>query len=183
MNNEVVLIIIELLILLAVLLLGFFILCMSALAFVGAPWVPTKTKVAQEMFKIAQVKPGETVVDFGCGDASLLIVAAKQFRAKGIGYDFNPALCHVARIRAWIARVSDRLEINRANFFKIDFPPADVIACYLLPEVQAKLEPLLLKAYPTGTRIVAHDFKYPSLKLEKQTRLSSGETVYLYLVP
>ncbi len=175
--------IIEIILLIAIMPIVFFVLAMALLSFFGVPWVATKARVARAMFELAQVKPGETVVDFGCGDASLLITAAKEFKAKGVGYDFNPVLCVWARLRTRLAKVSDRIEIRCQNFFKIDLPQADVIACYLLPGVQEKLEPHLIKAYPSGTRVVAHAFKYPSLKLENKTRLPSGEAVYLYRIP
>lgn len=181
--SETLATIIVILMLLAILPIVFFVLCMSILSLIGVPWVPTRARVAREMFKVAQVKPGETVVDFGCGDASLLIIAAKEFGAKGIGYDFNPALCCFARFRIFLARVSDQIMIKRKNFFKATLPQADVVACYLLPAVQVKLEPHLIKAYSSGTRVVTHAFEYPSLKLEKQTQLPSGEAVYLYRIP
>tara|TARA_Y100000031_G_scaffold142879_1_gene172834 strand:- start:724 stop:1260 length:537 start_codon:yes stop_codon:yes gene_type:complete len=152
------------------------------LPFFGVPWVPTSNKMSRRMFELADLKAGETVVDFGCGEGALLIVAAKEFGANGIGYDHNPTLVLLGRLRARLAGVSDKVKVEQGNFFKLDMPPADLVACYLFPEVQAKLEARLIEAYPSGTRVVSHDFQYPSLKLEKQKKYKKS-TVYLYRIP
>jgi precorrin-6B methylase 2 len=34
------------------------------------------------MLKLAEIKPSDTFYDLGCGDASLLILAVKEFNAK-----------------------------------------------------------------------------------------------------
>jgi len=164
-----------------VLTVAIFVLLMI-LPFFGVPWVPTSQRVGRQMFELAGLKAGETVVDFGCGEGALLIVAAKEFGANGIGFDHNPTLVLLGRIRARLASVSDKVKIKQGNFFKLDMPAADLVACYLFPEVQAKLEARLLEAYPSGTRVVSHDFRYPSLKLEKKKKFKKS-TVYLYRIP
>lgn len=168
--NEAWLLIIELLFLLLAIGVLVFISTTTYLAITGVPYVPTGKKAAQRMFELAELKAGETVVDLGSGDGSLLIVAARDFGAKAIGYEFNPWLCLIARLRIRLAGVSDQVEIRRANFFKADLPQADVIACYLLNDVQKKLEPRLIEFYPTGTRLISHGFSSPNLNLIKEEK-------------
>lgn len=148
------------------------------------PWVPTGSKIGRKMFELAELKPGETVVDFGCGNGSLLIMAVKNFQAaRGIGYEVDPILRWYGRLRARWNNVADKIELRSGNFFKLQsFPPADVIACYLFPDTQAKLEPLLKKHYPSGTRVISRTFLYPSLPLIKTNEVK-GEHLYLYLIP
>lgn len=148
------------------------------------PWVPTGSKIGRKMFELAELKPGETVVDFGCGDGSLLITAVKDFQAeRGIGYEVDPILRWRGRMRARWHGVADKIELRGENFFKLQsFPPAEVIACYLFPETQVKLEPLLKKHYPSGTRVISRTFLYPTLSLIK-TDEAKGEHLYLYRIP
>lgn len=148
----------------------------------SVPWVPTPRKIGRKMFEMAELKPGETVVDFGCGEGSLLLTALKEFDAKGIGFELHPALRFAARIRAVLTGVSKNLTLHTGNMFKVDLPDADVIATYLFPEYQEKLEPLLKKHYPSGTRVVCRTFKYPTLPLVKKEQFGK-ETLYLYRLP
>ncbi|MFA6132326.1 MAG: methyltransferase [Patescibacteria group bacterium] len=150
---------------------------------VSVPWVPTRGKIGKKMFEMAELKPGETVVDFGCGDGSLLLTAVKNFNAaKGIGYEHHPGVRWLGLLRAKIAGLSDKIDLRGGNFFKAELPKADVIATYLFPETQQRLEPLLKKYYPSGTRVISRTFKYPSLPLIK-TDEARGEKLYLYLIP
>jgi len=134
------------------------------------------------MLKLADVQPGQTVLDLGCGEGSILFVAAKKFKAKGIGFDNNLALVLIGRWRARFAGLSGQVQIHHGNVLKKQLPKADIITCYLLPEFQIKLEPRLLKAYPSGTKIVSHAFKYPNLKLLKTGQVGKVK-LYLYQVP
>ena len=150
--------------------------------FFSAPWVPTNKKVGRKLLKLAKIKPGETIIDFGSGDAALLILAAKEFKAKGIGIEHNFVMCLVARIRLRLSGLSDQVKIIRGDFTKVDLPQADVIVSYLFPQVQAKLEPFLIQSYPSGTRLVCHAFRYPNLKLIQEIE-DKKDFLYLYQIP
>ncbi|MFH1314923.1 MAG: methyltransferase domain-containing protein [Candidatus Uhrbacteria bacterium] len=177
---------------LILILLCFFLLaCLFALFFGlsviyscigGVPWVRTKPKISQVMLEMADVQPGQTVLDLGCGEGSILFVAAKKFKAKGIGFDNNLALVLIGRWRACFAGLSDQVQIYHGNVLKKQLPKADIITCYLLPEFQVRLESHLLKTMPSGTKIVCHAFKYPNLKLLKTSQVDKTN-LYLYQVP
>lgn len=165
-----------------VIIFAFVMLTLMVMAIVSVPWVPTPRRIGRKMFEMAELKPGETVVDFGCGDASLLITAAKEFGARGIGFELHPVLRWVGLLRARLAGVSDRIDLRGGSFYRVDLPEADVIATYLFAEVQAKLEPRFKEHYPSGTRVIARTFRYPTLPLVKTERLG-GENLYLYRIP
>ncbi|MFH1142490.1 MAG: methyltransferase domain-containing protein [Candidatus Uhrbacteria bacterium] len=148
----------------------------------GVPWVRTKPKISQAMLEMADVQPGQTVLDLGCGDGSILFVATKEFKAKGVGFDNNLALVLIGRCRAWLSGLGDQVEIYHGNVFKTRLPKADIVTCYLLPEFQVRLESHLLKTLPSGTKIVSHAFKYPNLKLLKTSQVDKTN-LYLYQVP
>ncbi|MBI4598636.1 methyltransferase domain-containing protein [Candidatus Uhrbacteria bacterium] len=147
------------------------------------PWVPTPPRIGREMYKLIGLKPGERVLDLGCGDGSLLIAAAKEFGATGVGYELHPVLRWAARLKANLAGVGDRVEFRGGNFFRVDLPDTDVIASYLFTEVQAKLEPVLRKRYPNGLRIVSRTFPYLWLSPATASVPCGKETLYAYRLP
>jgi len=54
--------------------------------------VPSPQPVVERMLEAADVKPGETVFDLGCGDGRILITAARDFKAKGVGVELSGEL-------------------------------------------------------------------------------------------
>ncbi len=159
-----------------------FLLSLVIYAIFTVPWVPTGRKIARRMYELVEVKPGERVLDLGSGDGALLITAAKEFGAQGIGYEFHPGLRFLARVRARLAGVADRVEFRGQNFFHATLPDTDVIATYLFSEVQQRLEPILKARYPSGTRLVSRTFVYPTLPLVKSETME-GERIFVYRLP
>lgn len=153
----------------------------------GAPkpdvvYVPTNEKVVDAMLKLAKVTKGDTVYDLGCGDGRIVITAAKEFGASGIGIEINRELIKLAGENARQARVADRVKFLEADLFKTNFSRATVVMLYLSPGVNLKLRPQLLKQLKPGTRIVSHDFDMGDWKPEQTIKLTDA-TLYLWTVP
>src|SRR5262249_43933120 len=55
-----------------------------------APFVPTSNAVVQAMQKLAGTGPADVVYDLGSGDGRIVITAARDFGARGVGIDINP---------------------------------------------------------------------------------------------
>ncbi len=123
-------------------------------------YVPTPHRMVQAMLAAADVKLGETVYDLGCGDGRIVIAAAKQYGARGVGFDLNVELVQVARAGAAAAGVRNLATFRRANIFSVDLSPADVVTLYLLRELNLKLLPQL-KALKPGARVVSYEFDIP----------------------
>ena len=88
----------------------------------------------------------------------------------------------LAKIRALIVGVFDRVTFVHKNFLRAEkFPRADVILCYLFPEVNEQLEPLLKHNFPSGTRVVSRTFLFPTLTLVSFTEVKE-EKIYLYKI-
>jgi SAM-dependent methyltransferase len=135
--------------------------CLAGCAFAQGdtevPFVVTPDHVTREMLKLADVKPGDYLIDLGSGDGRIVIVAAKHFGARGLGVEIVPALVDKSRDNAIKAGVADRAEFRVQDLFATDLSGATVITMYLLPEVNLQLKPRLQKLKP-GTRIVSHDW-------------------------
>ncbi|MBL8215876.1 MAG: 50S ribosomal protein L11 methyltransferase [Bryobacterales bacterium] len=144
------------------------------------PYVPTPDVVVQGMLKLADVKAGETVIDLGCGDGRIVVTAAKM-GAKGIGYDLNPERLREANENARVAKVTDKVQFIEKNLFEADIKSANVVTLYLLPSVNEKLKPRLLKELKPGTRIVSHSFSMGDWKPVKEQEVD-GRRIYLWIV-
>jgi SAM-dependent methyltransferase len=135
------------------------------------PYVVTPMEIVERMLRMAEVGPGDSVIDLGSGDGRIIIESAKR-GARGLGVDLDPNLVRLATENARKAGVSDRARFETRDIFETDLSGASVVAFYLLPDFNAKLMPRLLKLKP-GTRIVSHDGGIgtwpPDEKLEMRT--------------
>src|SRR5215207_1935913 len=89
-------------------------------------WVTPDARV-RGMLELAKVGPGDTVYDLGCGDGRIVIAAARDFGARGIGVEIDPVLVREARENARKAGVADKVEIRQGNMFEVDLSPASVV--------------------------------------------------------
>ena len=146
------------------------------------PYVPTPPEVVQGMLKLADVKKGELVIDLGCGDGRIVVAAAKDFGARGIGYDLNPERIKEAKENAEKAGVSKQVQFIEKNLFEADIHEANVVTLYLLPSVNEKIRPRLLADLKPGTRVVSHAFDMGDWKPDKQIEIN-GRRVYFWVIP
>jgi SAM-dependent methyltransferase len=146
------------------------------------PYVPTPDAVVDGMLKLAGLKAGDTVYDLGCGDGRIVIAAAKTFGAKGVGVDINPVRIAEARANAKKAGVEDKVTFEENDLFKADIGNATVVTLYLLPSVNMRLKPKLLKELKPGTRIVSHSFDMGDWKPDRD-QVVDGARIYLWTIP
>src|SRR5712692_1481098 len=59
---------------------------------VEVPDVRTPPEVVVEILRLAHVGPGDTVYDLGSGDGRIVIAAARDFGARGVGVELDPDL-------------------------------------------------------------------------------------------
>lgn len=145
------------------------------------PYVPTPEAVVQRMLELAKVSKNDLIYDLGSGDGRIVITAAKQYGAQGIGVDIDPDRIREANENARKAGVIDRVQFLQQDLFKTDISKATVVTLYLLPEVNLKLRPTLLKLKP-GTRIVSHAFDMGDWKPERVEQVD-GRYIYYWVVP
>ena len=138
------------------------------------PYVTTPPDVVDKMLEVAQVEPGDYLIDLGCGDGRIVISAAKR-GAWGHGVDLDPERISEARANAKRADVSDRVMFLKEDIFHTDFSRANVITMYLLGTVNLKLRPRLLTQLEPGTRVVSHDFDMGDWKPDKHVTLSEDD--------
>jgi cyclopropane fatty-acyl-phospholipid synthase-like methyltransferase len=116
----------------------------------------------------------DIVYDLGCGDGRILISAAKDFGARGVGVDFDPERIKEAKAGARKAGVGDLLAFRIEDATKTDFSGATVLALYLLPESLELLRPRIEQLLQPGARVVCHDYPVPGWK----DRQAGSATLY-----
>ena len=144
-------------------------------------FVPTPEDVVDEMLKIANVTGKDVLYDLGSGDGRIPITAAKKYGTRGVGIDIDPERIKEANENLKKAGVGDKVKFIQGDLFQQDLSQATVITLYLLPALNVKLRPTLLKLKP-GTRIVSHDFDMGDWKPDKQVKVGT-RNVYFWTVP
>jgi SAM-dependent methyltransferase len=122
------------------------------------PYVPTPEAVVERMLEMAKVRGGDLLYDLGCGDGRIVIMAAQKYGARGVGYDIDPQRIAESNENAKKAGVTDRVRFVRGDLFAADLSDASVVTLYLLPAVNLKLRPKLLRELKPGTRVVSHNY-------------------------
>lgn len=120
-------------------------------------WIPTPEGLIDKMLTAANVTHQDKVFDLGAGDGIIAITAARKYNAQSVGIEFNPDMAQFARRKVAEAGLNDKVRIITGDIFQEDFSSATVVTLYLMPHLNMKLRPTLLKMKP-GTRIVSHAF-------------------------
>jgi len=158
-----------------------------------SPYAATPDSVVDAMLAIASVGPRDFVIDLGSGDGRLVIAAAKQHGARGLGVDIDAKLVALANRFAERDGVADRVEFREQDLFETDVRAATVVTIYLLPSIMDRVGRKLAAELAPGTRVVVHDFPLPGWKVDRVNAFDVPEkrdytfneraTVYLYTVP
>lgn len=146
------------------------------------PYVPTPQKVVDKMLEVAQVTENDTVYDLGSGDGRIVIAAAEQYGAHGVGIDINPARIKEARRNAEEAGVSDLVTFREGDIFEMDLSEATVVTLYLLPDVNRRLRPKLFRELRPGTPVVSHDFDMGEWRPERRIDIDAS-AIFLWTIP
>ena len=150
---------------------------------INPPYVRTPDHVVSAMLKLAGVKTTDVVYDLGCGDGRIVIAAARDYGARGVGIDIDPERIQEAREKARKAGVGALVKFEINDLFAADIRDATVVALYLLPDMNLRLRPKLLKDLRPGTRIVSHDFHMGDWKPDKHQLVDPGSHIFLWTVP
>jgi SAM-dependent methyltransferase len=119
-------------------------------------WVPTADELVGRMLDMAKVTKDDIVYDLGSGDGRTVIAAAKR-GARSYGIEYNPELVELSKKNAAAAGVANLATFEKADIFESDYSKATVITLFLLPSLNERLRPTILKQKP-GTRVVSNTF-------------------------
>lgn len=149
----------------------------------GSPYVPSKTK--QLLTLLAVIKPTKktSILELGCGDGRFLRLAAKKYRASGLGIDINPIVLLKAKIATSLQKVQ-HVEFRNVNITNQSLGGFHLIYIFLMPKLLAQLAPRLKKELRPSTLVVSHGFRIPGCdRYITRTLLGKPFDFYFYRFP
>jgi SAM-dependent methyltransferase len=152
------------------------ILCFSLVVFVGPPYLPTLTPQVKAALDMLDLKPGQTMLELGCGDGKVLPAAAER-GWNVIGIELNPLLVLVCKVRTW--RYRKQVKVVLGNYWDTRlWGSADGIFGFVLPKYMTKLDKLIEK-WRNGRAVdlASFAFKIPGKKIDRQEQ---GVFLYKY---
>jgi SAM-dependent methyltransferase len=147
------------------------------------PYFPSTDEAVLGMLRLAGTGPNDLVYDLGCGDGRIVIAAAREFGARGVGVEIDSAPLRMAVYQARRAGVDDRVRFVRGDLFEADIGDATVVTLFLFESLNRRLLPKLLKELKPGTRIVAHRYGFGEDWPPQKTVHAGASTLYLWTVP
>lgn len=141
-----------------------------------SPWAPnwrTKKRTARSAFKLAKVTKKDIVYELGSGEATALMVAVKEFNAKGVGIEIEPFRFLLSKITVWRNGQNKNIKLVRGNFYKEDLSDATVLYLYLVPKTLNRLIPKFKRELKKGTPIISYKYEMnlPLKKFDKENEL------------
>jgi SAM-dependent methyltransferase len=146
--------------------------CFSFVLLYGAPYLPTLDKQVTAALDMADLKPGQTLLELGCGDGKVLVAAAER-GCYAVGYELNPILALVAWVRT--RRYKGKVKVYCRNFWNVDWPPAEVIFVFLLDRFMLKLDKKIIQLEQRNVKLVSFAFQVPG-----RSPMAERGGVYMY---
>ena len=149
-----------------------FVLCFGLVLVFGPPYLPTMHRQVEAAIKLANLKPGQTLLELGSGDGRVLVAAA-QAGLNVVGYELNPLLFIFSWLRT--RRYRKQVRVVFGNFWQMSWPKCDAIYVFLLPRLMAKLEQKINAERLNQVPLVSFAFKFKDL-----TPVNEEAGVFLY---
>ncbi len=143
----------------------FFILIFSFVIGFGAPFLPTLKARTPDIFKLLEMKTGQTILELGSGDGRILRAAAER-GVYAIGYELNPVLVVWSMLKNWKYR--KYIKVHWGNYWHKKLPVTDAIYVFLLNPYMKKLNNKLEQELNGKVKVVSFAFKIPGKKPEQE---------------
>lgn len=178
------LIIIQILILIILFIVAFWQICLIYAQILGAPSVYANKQAIISACKLAGLRKEQTIIDLGCGDGRSLIIASRQFGAKGIGIERSPYCYLKSKFNVFISGQKNiKILFGDIQKFSREVKEADIVYVYLLNSVLEKIENWLFSSIRQDAKIVSLAFKFSNHKpnkIEKVKNLGRMTELKLY---
>jgi SAM-dependent methyltransferase len=149
----------------------------------GAMFVPSAGIRVNTFLDAVPMNDKSLLVDIGCGDGRVLRAARRRYGVMALGFEVNPLAYFIARIRNLGIK---GIQVSRKNFWKVDIGDADVVFCYLFPDVLERLVEKLERELRSGALVISCNFPLPgwrSLKVLFPESSLHNDPIYLYRFP
>ena len=148
----------------------------------GDPYISTDPELVRAKLEFGETTAVDTVFDLGCGDARVLIMAALEYGARGVGVELQASVAEAAWSNVAEHDLENLVEIRCEDYRETNLEQADLLILYLTTRTLHSLADKLEELKP-GTRVVTHDFALSHWPLSEQSQFisASGEITSLYL--
>ena len=145
-------------------------------------YIPTPTEVVDEMLRLAEIEEGDVVYDLGSGDGRIVIAAALDYGARGVGIEIDEGLIERSRENARKAGVEHLVEFRQEDLFETDLSDVDVLTLYLGDTLNLRLRKHILAQMKPGSRVVSQSFDMGDWVPDVEEQVAN-RPVYKWTVP
>jgi len=146
----------------------------------GALYVSTSRVRISAFLDAVPMDAGQLLVDIGCGDGRVLRQVRRRYGGRAVGYELN----FLAFVKAKLFCIGRKnIEIKWRNFWTVDLSNADVVFCYLFPDVMRDLAAKLKSDLKPGAVVVSCNFHLPGFNPERILRPGNffhNDPIYVY---
>ncbi|MCP4666533.1 MAG: class I SAM-dependent methyltransferase [Deltaproteobacteria bacterium] len=149
----------------------------------GALFVTTSSVRIRAFLDAVPMHGSEVFVDLGCGDGRVLRAARRRYGVRAVGFEINLLAYVIARVLGLGVK---GVRIRWGNFWSKEIGKANVVFCYLFPDVMERLAGKLENELGPGARVVSCNFPLPGWHPEKVLRPESsrhGDPIFVYQFP
>jgi trans-aconitate methyltransferase len=146
----------------------------------GALYVSTSRIRISAFMDAVQMQPGQLLVDIGCGDGRVLRKACNRYGVRATGYELNLLAYLKARL---LCLGLKEVTVEWRNFWTVDLSDADVVFCYLFPDVMWDLAAKLKSDLKPGAVVVSCNFDLPGYTPDRVLRPGNSlhnDPIYVY---
>jgi precorrin-6B methylase 2 len=150
-----------------------------------APYVPTPHSVVKAMLELAELSKDDVIIDLGCGDGRIVIAAARDYGARGIGVDIDPELIEKAKQLAKSNGVGHLVEFRAEDATRTSLTTATVVILFLTPGGNELIRPRLETELRPGTRVITHNYTIHGWMVQGVETAGDGRErhdLYLYVI-
>jgi predicted O-methyltransferase YrrM len=149
----------------------------------GAPFDFSREEAIKNIVRLTNPKGKDRIAELGSGDGRVCIAIARENpMVKVYGFEINPILVILSRIKIKKAGLEDRIEIKWKNFWTVDLGRFNKIVFFQFDNVMKRIEKKLESELKKGSVVVSHHWKLPNWRISGELgeeHISYGK-VYLY---
>ena len=146
----------------------------------GALYVSTSRVRISAFLDAVPMCAGQLLVDIGCGDGRVLRQVRRKYEVRAVGYELNLLAYVKARLLCF---GHEDIQVKWRNFWTVDLSNADVVFCYLFPDVMKDLAAKLQSDLKPGAVVVSCNFHLPGCSPERVLRPGNSlhnDPIYVY---
>ncbi len=151
----------------------------------GIPPMPTMPWTLRGILPLFPEGFSGTLYELGSAWGGTAVALARLYpHARVVGVERSPLPWTWSRARAAFA-VLPNLEFRRGDLFREDLSEADILFCYLSPEIMIRLKEKCERELRPGTLLISHAFAMPGWTPSETKQLPGiyPTPIYLYRIP